>query len=137
MRGSPPRILGNTASTVAYRWRRTGRSGKDSVGIILIMEEKNMEITQLNKNILTGEYNPGNGTNYKVIAIRWPSGANFNRLGSINPGGWLVVNCKNGLAHLFQEKGLLADSYIQEKIGGLPEDYPYFGDLVRELISRV
>jgi len=88
-------------------------------------------------NILTGEYNPGNGTNYKAIAVRWPSEANFNHLGTINPGGWLVVNCNNGLAYLFKEKGLLLDGYIQEKMGGLPSDYPYFGDLIRKLISRV
>ena len=101
-----------------------------------IMKGKNMEIKKLNKDVLTGEYNPGNGTNYKAIAVQWLSGANFNHLGAINPGGWLVVNYKNGLAYLFQEKGLLSDSYIQEKIGGLPSDYPYFGDLVRKLISR-
>jgi len=87
------------------------------------------------KEIRIGEMNAV-GTNYKAIAVRWLSDANFNHLGTINPGGWLVVNCNNGLAYLFKEKGLLADGYIQEKIGGLPEDYPYFGDLVRKLISR-
>jgi len=95
-----------------------------------------IRMIELNEHILVGEYEPGNGTNYKAIAVRWPSDASFNCLGTINPGGWLIVNCNNGLAYLFKEKGLLADWYIQEKLGGTKEDYPYFGDLVRKLISR-
>ena len=94
-------------------------------------------ISSLSKNILIGEYNPGNGTNYKAIGVRWISEKNFNALGSIRLGGWLVVNCNNGRAHLFQGRGLLVDDYIQEKLGGLREDYPYFGDLIRTLISRI
>jgi hypothetical protein len=95
-----------------------------------------IKIIELNKHILVGEYNPGNGTNYKAIAVKWPSGANFNYLGCIYPEGWLVINCNTCLAYLFQRKKMLADPYIQEKLGGAKEDYPYFGDLVRKLISR-
>jgi len=86
---------------------------------------------------LVGEYQQIKGTSYKAIAIRWMSGQDFNAMGSIDPGGFLVINCNTRLAYLFQEKGLLTDSYIQEKLGGLDADYPYFGDLVRKLISRV
>ena len=86
---------------------------------------------------LVGECQQINGTSYRAIAIRWMSGQNFNAMGCIDPGGFLVINCNTRLAYLFQEKGLLVDSYIQEKLGGLSGDYPYFGDLVRELISRV
>lgn len=87
-------------------------------------------------NILIGEYEPGNGINYKAIAIRWPSEENFNALGSIYVPGWLVVNCNTQLSYLFQSKKVLVDDYIQEKLGGLNSDYPYFGDLVRKLIGR-
>ncbi|TET24092.1 MAG: hypothetical protein E3J76_03615 [Candidatus Aminicenantes bacterium] len=82
-----------------------------------------------------GEYEPGNGTNYKAIMTRWLSGQDLKVLGKVT-FGWLVVNCNTGLAHLFQEKGLLTDDYIQEKLGGLDGDYPYFGDLIRRLIGR-
>jgi len=87
-------------------------------------------------NILIGEYEPGNGTSYKAIAIRWESEANFNELGEIRAPGWLVINCNTRLSHLFQGKGTLVDSYIREKLGGRREDYPYFGDLVRRLMGR-
>lgn len=87
-------------------------------------------------NILIGEYEPGNGTSYQAIALRWESAANFKTLGRIAPGGWLVVSCNTRLSHLFQAKGMLTDRYIREKLGGLKEDYPYFGDLVRRLIRR-
>lgn len=82
-----------------------------------------------------GEYEPGNGMNYKAIAVKFPFHSNFNALGRISTG-WLVVNCNTGLAYLFQEKGFLVDDSIQEKLGGLNADYPYFGDLVRKLIFR-
>lgn len=98
------------------------------------MEE--LSITNLQDNVYLGEWNPGNGTNYKVIAIRWMSDKNFNCLGAIDPMGWLVVNCNNSFSHLFQGSGYLLDSYIREKLGGNSEDYPYFGDLVRKLINR-
>ena len=103
------------------------------------IKTKAIRTTELNKDILAGEYSPGNGTNYKAIAVRWPSDASFNYLGSIHKGGWLVINCNTRLAYLFQQRGMgliLADWYIQEKLGGTKEDYPYFGDLVRKLISR-
>jgi len=82
-----------------------------------------------------GEYEPGNGTNYKAIAIKWSSNQYMKALGRVT-FGWLVVNCNTRLAHLFQEKGLLTDDYIQEKLGGLDNDYPYFGNLIRRLIGR-
>lgn len=83
-----------------------------------------------------GEYEPGNGTSYKAIAIKFPFDSSFNALGSISLGGWLVVNCNTQLAYLFKEKGYLHDSYIQEKLGGLRGDYPWFGDLIRKLLGR-
>jgi len=95
-----------------------------------------IRIIELNEHILVGEYEPGNGTNYKAIAVRWLSDASFNHLGSIHTGGWLVISCNTCLAYLFQERGILVDWHIQEKLGGTKEDYPYFGDLVRKLISR-
>jgi len=82
-----------------------------------------------------GEYEPGNGTNYKAILTRWLSSWNVNALGKVT-FGWLVVNCNTKLAYLFQEKGLLTDDFIQEKLGGSADDYPYFGDLIRRLTGR-
>lgn len=87
-------------------------------------------------SIRVGEYNPENGTNYKAVAISWPSEEDFNALGSIDAPGWLVINCNTKLSHLFRAKGLLTNSYIKEKLGGSKGDYPYFGDLVRKLIFR-
>jgi len=101
-----------------------------------VIKTGTIRITELNEHILVGEYEPGNGTNYKAIAVRWPSDASFNYLGSIYSEGWLVVNCNTRLAYLFQEQGVLVDKYIRETLGGTEEDYPYFGDLVRKLISR-
>jgi len=98
--------------------------------------KKEIIVSELTRNIFIGKYEPGTGTSYKAIAVRWASEANFNALGSIRVGGWLVVNCNTRLSYLFQGKGMLMDSYIQEKLGGLNADYPYFGDLVRRLVKR-
>ncbi len=89
-----------------------------------------------NARIRMGHYGPGNGTSYKAIAISWDFPGSFQGLGSISPGGWLVVNCLNCRAYLFQRDGFLVDSYIQEKLGLSQGDYPYFGDLIRELLGR-
>ena len=100
------------------------------------MAEKEIIITELTRDISIGKYEPGTGTSYKAIAVRWESEANFNILGEIRAGGWLVVSCNTGLSYLFLGEGTLMDSYIREKLGGLSADYPYFGDLIRRLIGR-
>lgn len=97
---------------------------------------KEITLSVIPYNILIGECEPGNGINYKAIAVKWTSGENFNVLGAIHAPGWLVINCNTRLSHLFQSKGPLVDDYIKGKLGGKKEDYPYFGDLVRALISR-
>jgi len=86
-------------------------------------------------DIRLGEYEPGNGTNYKAVACRWNYAGYMNALGRVSDG-WLVINCNNQKAYLFQKEDYFADDYIQEKLGGFPRDYPFFGDLVRELIGR-
>ena len=87
------------------------------------------------KDIRTAESEPGNGTNYKAVAVRWNDSYDYNALGSIDEG-WLVVNCNTTRSYLFRDKGILVDEYIQEKLGGGKGDYPYFGDLIRKLIGR-
>lgn len=82
-----------------------------------------------------GEYEPGNGTSYKAIAVKFPFNSNFKMMGRVSDG-WLVVNCNIARSHLFQREGLLFDKYIREKLGGGPDDFPYFGDLIRKLIYR-
>ncbi len=90
-----------------------------------------------------GESEPGNGMRYTAIAIPWenyPDGAQapimVGALGSVSKG-WLVVSGLTGQAHLFQEDGTLVDRYIHEKLGGsAARDYPYFGDLIRDLTER-
>lgn len=107
---------------------------------------KDIIIRKLENGILVGEYEPGNGTNYKAIAVEFPSEDNFNYLGAIRSPGWLVVNCNNGKSWLFQKQGYLADRYVQEKLGSKgkkfkeflerEKDYLYLGSLVRRLIGR-
>lgn len=82
-----------------------------------------------------GEYEPGNGTSYKAIVVKFPFNSSFNVMGRVSDG-WLVVNCNTARSHLFQPEGLLMDRYIREKLGGGPSDYPAFGDLVRKLVYR-
>lgn len=82
-----------------------------------------------------GHYEPGNGTSYRVIAVRWQDAEYQQALGEVSDG-WLVVSCNSGRAYLFQAEGCLYDGYIQEHLGGLPGDYPYFGDLVRAVLER-
>jgi len=85
--------------------------------------------------IRIGEYEPGNGTCYKVIAVPWHYAGCMNALGRVT-GGWLVVNCNNRKAYLFQKEPYLIDSYIREKLGGFHDDYPFLGDLVRKILER-
>lgn len=82
-----------------------------------------------------GVYEPGNGTSYKVIAVPWHHAGYMHALGRVSVG-WLVINCNNGSAYLFQNGSLLVDDYIQEKLGGYKGDYPYLGDLIRKILER-
>ncbi len=88
-------------------------------------------------NTIIGEYEPGNGTRYTAIAVPWITNADLmmGTLGSV-ADGWLVVSGNQGRAALFQKYGTLVDHYIMEKLGSGPDDYPYFGDLIRALIGR-
>lgn len=94
-----------------------------------------MHIHYLPHGIRLGEYEPGNGTNYKVVAIPWNHDISLSSLGRVSQG-WLVINCNTQRASLFQKEGILVDVYIQEKLGGFPGDYPHFGDLVRHILER-
>ena len=85
--------------------------------------------------IRTGHYEPGNGTSYRAIAVHWQNEEYQQMLGRVSDG-WLVVSCNTGKAYLFQANGFLVDDYIWGHLGGLPSDYPHFGDLVRKLIER-
>jgi len=100
------------------------------------MREKMKIREQVRSGMRVGEYCPGNGIRYLVIAVPWNSEDHNNLLGSIYPGGWLVINCNTKLAYLFQKDGPLADWYIREKLGGSEEDYPYIADLVRAVLER-
>ena len=86
---------------------------------------------------LVGQYEPGNGTRYTAVAIRWRSSPDLvmGRIGVVSDG-WLLVSGNSGRAYLFQRYGPLVDDYIQDHLGGSAGDYPYFGDLVRALIGR-
>ncbi len=95
-----------------------------------------IEIRNLSEHVRLGHYEPGNGTSYRVIAIRGNFGEQQS-LGYVEGDGWVVVSCMgHRQAYLFKEGGYLDDYYIQEKLGGFPGDYPHFGDLVRAIISR-
>lgn len=84
------------------------------------------------RNYIIGEYEPGNGTRYTAIAVPWTADPylTMGSLGSVTDG-WLVVSGNSGRAYLFQKYGTLTDEYIWEHLGG---DFPYFGDLIRQLI---
>ena len=94
-----------------------------------------MKIEESINSTRIGTYEPGNGTRYQVIAVPWRYEGCLGALGYV-ANGWLVVNCLNGLAYLFQKSAYLIDDYIQEKLGGFEGDYPYLGDLVREVLER-
>lgn len=82
-----------------------------------------------------GEYEPGNGIRYTAVATLWAAGpVSMGVLGVVSDG-WLVVSGNSGKAYLFQHGGYLIDSYIQENLGGSPDDFPYFGDLVRLMVG--
>ena len=84
-----------------------------------------------------GEYEPGNGTRYTAVAIPWTNHPDLmmGALGAVT-NGWLVTSGNSSRSYLFQQHGNLLDKYIQEKLGGYGGDYPYFGDLIRQLIAR-
>ncbi len=82
-----------------------------------------------------GEYEPGNGTRYTAVAVRWRFDGLMGRMGCVEDG-WLVVSGNSGKAYLFQHSGTLLDEYIQKHLGGFAGDYPFFGDLVRKLVER-
>jgi len=83
-----------------------------------------------------GEYEPGNGTRYTAVAVRWDVGARLMGALGVVSHGWLVASGNSGRAALFQDHGYLVDSYIQEHLGGCPGDYPYFGNLIRAMVGR-
>lgn len=86
--------------------------------------------------VLTGTYEPGNGTRYLAMAIQIWGRYSLGALGAITDG-WLVINGNNGRAYLFQGNDQpLMDSYIKKHLGGHDSDYPHLGDLVRKLIGR-
>jgi len=91
----------------------------------------------LRGNMYIGEYEPGNGTRYTAIAIPWQADPSqvMGALGFVSDG-WLVVSGNSACAYLFQRDGYLVDNHIQDHLGGYDGDYPYFGDLVRALVSR-
>ena len=89
----------------------------------------------LRRRVRIGEYEPGNGTRYTAVAVRWRFDVVMGAMGYVDDG-WLVVSGNSGKAYLFQHTGTLLDEYIQEHLGGFNGDYPYFGDLVRKLIGR-
>lgn len=95
----------------------------------------NAIIKEMPDGIRTGHYEPGNGTSYRAIAVRWRNAEYQQALGLVEDG-WLVVSCNTGQAHLFQREGALLDEYIQKHLGSGLGDYPHFGDLVRALIGR-
>jgi len=82
-----------------------------------------------------GRYIPGNGTEYWAAALPWKSRENVGALGSVDDG-WLVVSGLTKKAALMAKEGYVVDSYVQEKLGGLDGDYPFFGILVRALVRR-
>ncbi len=95
---------------------------------------KEIVITQLPNGVKVGEYEPGNSTNYKAIAVPWSLHKSMNWLGTIREG-WLIVSCMaSQRAYLFPYPAYLPDFLIQEHLGGSDGDYPHFGDLVRKLV---
>lgn len=88
-------------------------------------------------NLVVGEYEPGNGTRYTALAVPvWLGPAQvMGALGFVSDG-WLVVSGNSGRASLLQKDGILVDAYIAKHLGGLPGDYPYFGDLIRLMVGR-
>lgn len=83
-----------------------------------------------------GVYEPGNGTRYTAIAVPIGGEVCMGVLGSVTDG-WLVVSGNSGKAYLFQGgQQPLYDDYVRKHLGGLEGDYPFMGDLMRELIAR-
>ena len=52
-----------------------------------------------------GEYEPGNGTSYKAIVVKFPFNSSFNVMGRVSDG-WLVVNC-SGVDHFLLLSALI------------------------------
>tara|TARA_Y100000310_G_scaffold326184_1_gene390750 strand:+ start:2797 stop:3102 length:306 start_codon:yes stop_codon:yes gene_type:complete len=95
----------------------------------------NPHITVLDNGVLVGEYEPGNGTRYTAVAVPWAFEDMMGALGQVSEG-WLGGSGNTARTYLLQRGGYLVDDYIQSKFGGLPGDYPYFGDLIRALTGR-
>ena len=98
--------------------------------------DTNPKITQT-QHCIIGEYEPDNGIRYTAVAVSWT--ANYDQvmgnLGFVSDG-WLIISGNSGQAYLFQRDGYLTDRSIQEHLGGYPDDYPYFGYLIRSMIMR-
>lgn len=97
--------------------------------------QKPMDI-QRHKNIIIGHWEPGNGTSYKAIAVRWQIGGYMQALGNVS-NGWLVVNCLTGRAYLLQDKvGYLHPEYVEEKFGGRLADAEKMAELISAMLDR-
>jgi len=96
-----------------------------------------------------GIYQPGNGTRYTVLAMRWSAPpptstvypltpVSLGELGYV-PNGWLVVICMSvpGKAYLLADSGFLATSYVMShfKIDS-EEDANHITHLISRLIGR-
>jgi hypothetical protein len=91
-----------------------------------------------NRDMVIGEYEPGNGTRYTALAIPWTDQDQL-MLGGIGvvADGWLVTYCNNGRAYLLQGgKSFLTDGYIAKKFGIGQGDIPYAAELIRTLTGR-
>lgn len=88
-------------------------------------------------DMVIGEFEPGNGTRYTAIAVPWAAHSDLmmGALGAL-ANGWLVTSGNTARSYLFQKEGALTDRYIQERLGGGPPDYPFFGDLIRQMLQR-
>jgi len=92
---------------------------------MLLIEERS--------NYLYAKYEPGNGTSYQIVAFPWPGG-DFQALGNIGPGGWLVICGLTGRSYLFRGEGFLHRDYIMEKFG---LSFRADGDLLARLVGIV
>ncbi len=90
-----------------------------------------------NGEMKIGEYEPGNGTRYTLIAMPWDSGPTgvMGELGYVSTG-WLVVCGNTGRSHLLQADGFLADRYVEQHFGGHGEDVGYTAELICALTGR-
>jgi len=77
---------------------------------------------------------PGNGTRYDIIGIRF-SGRLYTggRLGSVSDG-WLIT-LGNGRSYLFQTEDFLAPWYVEEKLGVGAGDSEHVARAIAEMIG--